>query len=73
MDGFQESQQTLGQERIFNTHNPNPPEAVEEIKKLSAQLIDLIDKHKKDNRLSAMAYSEIEVACLLAVKAVTKM
>lgn len=70
---FSEPPTSLGKDRIFSTHNPNKGEVEIEIKLTCAKLIDMIEQHKQDNRLAAMAYSEIEVGCMLAVKAVTKL
>lgn len=69
---FSEHVPSLGKDRIFTTHNPNKDEIVGGIKTMCAKLIDMIEEHKTDNRLASMAYSEIEVACMVAVKAVTK-
>jgi hypothetical protein len=73
MNIFSEDVPSLGKDRIFSTHNPNKGEIVDEIKLTCAKLINMVEEHKSDNRLAAMAYSEIEVACLVAVKAVTKL
>lgn len=70
---FSEVIPSLGKDRIFSTHNPNKDEIVDEIKLTCAKLIDMIEAHKSDNRLASMAYSEIEVGCMIAVKAVTKL
>ena len=70
---FPEEIPSLGKDRIFSTHNPNKYEVTHAIKLTCAKLIDMVEAHKSDNRLAAMAYSEIEIACLIAVKAVTKL
>lgn len=73
--------QTKGEYRVGTTFNPSASGIVDEIKRKSADLIDLIESIPSDRdsergneagRLKAMAQTEIESAAMWAVKAATK-
>lgn len=71
---------TLGQKRVKADFNPDKNEIVDQIKNRSAELIDLIEGMRsagsqeekvsgERHRLIAIAQTEIETACMYAVKA----
>lgn len=70
-------QETYGQKRVMAKFNPSESDMVEQIKNKSAELIDLIktleglDFHinKEKNDTIKRAIDNIEVGCMLAVKA----
>lgn len=63
---------TLGEQRIRTWVELGQNSAVDELKQLSAKLIDLCEELKeKDPRLCAMAQSHYELAAMLAVKLAT--
>ncbi len=63
---------TLGEQRVRTQFNPSADSAVDQLKQLSAKLIDLCEELKeKDPRLCAMAQSHYELAAMLAVKLAT--
>jgi acetolactate synthase small subunit len=70
-------EQTLGEKRVRITFNPNQDPIVEQIKKQSAALIDLVSTLKTDGtsgetiRLVSLAQTSIEEAAMWAVKAAT--
>lgn len=73
-----EREQTLGEKRVRASFNPSSNGLVDEIKKKSAELIDLCEQHKKadlyagePNRLWALAQTHYEDAAMWAVKAAT--
>jgi hypothetical protein len=72
--------QTLGQKRVKADFNPDKNELVDQIKNKSAELIDLLESMRnigtqaekvsgEKQRLIAIAQTEIETACMYAVKA----
>ena len=67
--------QTLGQKRVKAEFNPAKNDLVDQIKNKSAELIDLIESMRNENasgekhRLIAISQTEIETACMYAVKA----
>ena len=68
---------TLGQRRVKADFNPAKNDTVDQIKNKSAELIDLIDSMRnlpltgtgEKQRLISIAQTEIETACMYAVKA----
>jgi hypothetical protein len=68
-------EQTLGQKRVKADFNPEKNELVDQIKNKSAELIDLCEQLRTEmcsgekHRLVAIAQTEIETACMYAVKA----
>lgn len=80
-------QQTKGQYRVGITFNPSGNEAVDEINRKAADLIDTIERHCQMDeatshaqaaqqgeilRLKALAQTDAENAAMWAVKALTK-
>jgi len=71
---------TLGEYRVGVTFNPSNDDMVAKIKRVSAELIDLvasIDAHKNGPnpevmRLKSLAQTHAETAAMWAVKAATK-
>lgn len=72
---------TKGEYRVGITFNPSNNPMVDEIKSLSAKLIDLIEEIPSDResevgnergRLKALAQTDVENAAMWAVKAATK-
>jgi hypothetical protein len=72
--------QTLGQKRVKAEFNPAKNDLVDQIKNKSAELIDLLETMRnvgtqaekvsgEKHRLIAIAQTEIETACMYAVKA----
>jgi hypothetical protein len=72
--------QTLGQKRVKADFNPDKNNLVDQIKNKSAELIDLLESMRnrggqaekvsgEKHRLIAIAQTEIETACMYAVKA----
>jgi len=72
--------QTLGQKRVKAEFNPAKNELVDQIKNKSAEMIDLLESMKKagshaakhgseKNRLISIAQTNLETACMYAVKA----
>jgi hypothetical protein len=66
--------QTLGQQRVKAEFNPAKNETVDQIKNKSAELIDLLQEMRTNEvstekmRLISIAQTEIETACMYAVK-----
>ena len=72
---------TKGEYRVGITFNPSNDPVVDEIKSISAKLIDLIEEIPSDResevgnergRLKALAQTDVENAAMWAVKAATK-
>lgn len=64
--------QTLGQQRVRVTFNPNENPLVRKLKEKSAELIDLVEEIKViDPRLAALAQTNFEVGAMFAVKLAT--
>jgi len=73
---------TLGEERVGVSSNPSADPVVDKIKTLSAELIDLHESMRTDDkgnsvssekhRTIAIAQSGVETACMYAVKSVFK-
>lgn len=69
------TQQTLGQRRVKAEFNPAKNDLVDQIKNKSAELIDLCEQLKAPNsssekhRVTSLAQTYIETACMYAVKA----
>lgn len=69
--------QTLGQKRVKAEFNPAKNDLVDQIKNKSAELIDLLESMRnlpltgtgEKQRLISIAQTEIETACMYAVKA----
>ena len=66
-------EQTLGQKRVKAEFNPDKNELVDQLKNKSAELIDLLEATKpyssgEKSRLIDVAQTEIETACMYAVK-----
>ena len=76
-----ESKMTIGEDRVRIKFNPGKYSLVEEIKRKSAELIDLCEQHKRGttdagadseiNRLWSLAQTHFEDAAMWAVKAAT--
>jgi hypothetical protein len=68
---------TLGEERVRLSFNPGADSLVTEIKRATAALIDLCDRHDgvavtpEEQRLWALAMTHYEDAAMWAVKAAT--
>lgn len=63
---------SLGTDRVRLNFNPGANPLVEDIKKKSAELIDLCETLKgKDARLASLAQTHYEDAAMWAVKAAT--
>lgn len=66
------SASSLGEKRVRASFNPESHSLVDEIKRRSAELIDLCEAVKrKDPRLAALAQTAYEEAAMWAVKLVT--
>ena len=66
------TEQTIGEKRVRAAFNPSDSNVVVDIKKRSAELIDLCETLKaKDVRLAALAQTAYEEAAMWAVKAAT--
>lgn len=66
--------ETLGQKRVKAEFNPAKSDIVSQIKDKSAELIDLIETMREGGtgekqRVISVAQTEIETACMYAVKA----
>jgi hypothetical protein len=72
-----EKEPTLGQIRVKADFNPAKNDLVDQIKNKSAELIDLLETMRnlpltgtgEKQRLVSLAQTEIETACMYAVKA----
>jgi hypothetical protein len=72
-----EKEFTLGQRRVKAEFNPAKNDLVDQIKNKSAELIDLLETMRnlpltgtgEKQRLVSIAQTEIETACMYAVKA----
>lgn len=63
---------TIGEDRVRASFNPSGESDVDNIKVLTAELIDLCDSLKdKDPRLAALAQTAYEEAAMWAVKLAT--
>lgn len=68
-------EQTLGQKRVKAEFNPAKNGLVDQIKDKSASLIDMIESMRVEgitsekHRVLSIAQTEIETACMYAVKA----
>jgi hypothetical protein len=63
---------SLGMDRVRLSFNPSSDSLVDQVKRLSADLIDLCEEHKSlDPRLAALAQTHYEDAAMWAVKLVT--
>jgi hypothetical protein len=61
---------SIGEDRVRIKFNPNANTVVDEIKRRTAELIDLCETLKaKDPRLAALAQTHYEDAAMWAVKA----
>jgi len=66
------NEKTLGQERVRIDFNVTGSDAITDIKRRSAELIDLCEPLKsKDARLAALAQTCFEEGAMWAVKAAT--
>lgn len=69
---MEEKEYTVGEKRVRVDFNVDGDPAVDEVKKMSAHLIDLCEFEKdKDPRLCALAQTAFEEAAMWAVKLVT--
>lgn len=73
MDSQETKQEiTLGMQRVRAYFNPSENQIVSDIKKKTAELIDLCEGLKpKDGRLASLAQTAYEEAAMWAVKAAT--
>jgi len=55
---------------VIGEFHPSGKSEVEEIKKLSSELIDLIDSIEGDPRRKSIAITNIETAAMFAVKSI---
>jgi len=63
---------TVGEMRVRTTFNPSENGMVDQLKQMTAQLIDMVETLKaKDPRLASLAQTAYEEACMWAVKAAT--
>ena len=76
-------EQTLGESRVLVKYSEDLQQAtkIQEIRSISASLIDLLNEHKiarsepvdgEQARVYATAMTEIECACMWAIKAICK-
>lgn len=70
-------EQTLGEQLVGIDFNPSGNEKVAKVKSLYAEIIDLLDDHRKEendaqkNRHISVAITEAQTAQMWAVKALT--
>ena len=63
---------TIGEKMVRTSFNPSNDSVVDQIKRKSAELINLIETVKeKDSRCAEYGQSLIETACMYGVKAAT--
>lgn len=68
-------EQTLGQKRVKAEFNPEKNGLIDQLKNKAAELIDLCEQLRTDgctgekHRVISIAQTEIETACMYAVKA----
>lgn len=63
---------TIGEQRIRTAFNPSRASVVDEIKQVTANLVNLCETLKdKDPRLASLAQTAYEEAAMWAVKAAT--
>lgn len=63
---------SIGESRVRVSFNPSADNVVDEIKRKSAELIDMMQSlGSKDPRLAALASTAYEEACMWAVKLAT--
>lgn len=66
------TQQTIGEQRVRVSFNPGSNDTVSQIKQKTAELINLCEELKaKDPRLASIAQTSYEEAAMWAVKAAT--
>jgi len=63
---------TNGEYLVGVSFNPSANPSVDEVKKLTAALIDLVEKVGRDGRTTALAVTNFEQAAMWAVKSITK-
>ncbi len=74
MENIKITEQTLGQKRVMLDFNPTESDVVGQIKKKSAELIDILQSFVTDDssieklRVIGKAQMDIEQACMFAVK-----
>jgi hypothetical protein len=71
MENQTERQLTFGEKRVQKNFNPSANEKAEVLKKMYAQLLDLLEYMKedgKDVRCLSIAQTELETSCMYAVK-----
>ena len=67
-----EKELTIGEQRVRTQFNPNNNTVIDQVKRKTAELIDLCETLKpKDARLASLAQTEYEAAAMWAVKAAT--
>ena len=65
-------EQTLGQQRVRVSFNPEKHNLVDLLKQKTAELIDMVDNIKHlDPRLAAIAQTQFEMGAMFAVKLAT--
>lgn len=68
-------EQTLGQKRVKAEFNPSKTDLVDQLKNKAAEFIDLCEQLRTDgcsgekHRVISIAQTEVETACMYAVKA----
>ena len=63
---------TIGEQRVRTEFNPSSSNDVDLIKQKFAELINIVEGLKgKDARLASLSQTELESACMWAVKAAT--
>jgi hypothetical protein len=71
MENNTERELTFGEKRVQRNFNPSANEKAEVLKKMYAQLLDLLEYMKedgKDVRCLSIAQTELETSCMYAVK-----
>lgn len=69
---MENTNKTIGEQRVRINFNPSQTDLVAQIKQKTAELINLCEELKaKDGRLASLAQTEYESAAMWAVKAAT--
>jgi hypothetical protein len=71
MENNTERELTFGEKRVQRNFNPSANKKAEVLKKMYAQLLDLLEYMKedgKDVRCLLIAQTELETSCMYAVK-----
>ena len=72
MSDEEKKTQSEGEYLVGITFNPSGSAEVDEIKRMTASLIDYVFANGKDDRCTALAATGFEEAAMWAVKSVTK-